>query len=284
MPDMRWMKFSPIRSAVSTPRAGPDTVASTAPSSNESPSATSSSTSMAGSVRRNAAANTSPPLKTPGSRAIRSAWAVADAGMSISLVRSPQGASSSSAAPTTRSIVVLVSISEHRWRPRRRPRHPHRSIARHPDRRGGSARRPTRGGAGRPRRAARRPRAGSRPRTRLRCAAVRWWARHEAMTDAACSSPAASRTSPASSHMSSCSAPRLNAGSSFRPPSSSTRRDPSARAAPDRPADTAGHSPDAASAAIASPARAPKTAPSRSEFDASRFAPCTPVRATSPTA
>ena len=47
---------------------------------------------------------------------------------------------------------------------------------------------------------------------------------------------------------------------------------------------TFGHRPDAASAAIASPARAPKTAPSRSEFDASRFAPCTPVRATSPTA
>ena len=42
--------------------------------------------------------------------------------------------------------------------------------------------------------------------------------------------------------------------------------------------------PDARSSAIASPARAPNTAPSSSEFDASRFAPCTPVRATSPTA
>ena len=148
-------------------------------------------------------------------------------------MRSPQGASSSSAAATTRSIVVLrehqASTAGDR---RRRPRHPHRSIARHPRIVAAEVRADRLAAAqgGRDELLGDQ-RAGSRPRTRLRCAAVRGCARHAAMTDAACSSPAASRTSPASSHMQLLQRSRVNAGSSFRPPSSSTRsRPPSARA------------------------------------------------------
>ena len=110
MPLIRCTKLSPIRSAVSTPRAGPVTLASTAPAANPSPSATRRSTAMRGSVRVKAAANTSAPLKTPSSRATRSAVAAASAGMRVVLVRSPQGASSSSAARTTVSMWLRFSM------------------------------------------------------------------------------------------------------------------------------------------------------------------------------
>ena len=94
-----------------------------------------------------------------------------------------------------------------------------------------------------------------------------------ARTPAARRSPASSRTSPACSHMSSCSAVRENAGAFVAAATSGSGIGAGAA--------IRGH---AVSVAAASPARAPKTAPSRSELDASRFAPCTPVRAVSPTA
>src|SRR5690625_5979271 len=46
----------------------------------------------------------------------------------------------------------------------------------------------------------------------------------------------------------------------------------------------AGSATSPSSASIARAARAAKTAPSNREFEARRFAPCTPVHATSPTA
>ena len=110
IPDIRCTRFSAIRSAWSTARAGPVTVASTSPVVKRSPSARWAVSSVAGSVRRNAAATTSIPASTPSSRAVSWAVAVAPAGRNTSPVRSPQGASSARAAVTTGSIWARVSM------------------------------------------------------------------------------------------------------------------------------------------------------------------------------
>ena len=57
-----------------------------------------------------AAANTSPPLSTPGTRAVRTAVARASAGMSVCEVMSPYGASSSSAARSTASTAAAGRV------------------------------------------------------------------------------------------------------------------------------------------------------------------------------
>ena len=188
MPDIRCAKLSPMRSAVSTPRAGPVTTASTAPGSNHSPSSTTSSTSIAriGQPERGrehlAAAET---RRARGRRDRRARSRVS--AMRYSLVRSPQGASSSSAAATTRSIVARVSM---RPPPRRRaPDSANRrgampldgacaarrvELAEESRPHGSSARKCAPTDSRRARAAAtssrRRRAAGSRPRTRARCA------------------------------------------------------------------------------------------------------------------
>jgi hypothetical protein len=80
---------------------------------------------------------------------------------------------------------------------------------------------------------------------------------------AAWRSPSASRTRPASCH-SSCRAARVNGGATGASAATAPPREPPHPGRNRRP----GHMPLAASAAIASPARAPNTAPSSSELDA----------------
>ena len=157
-------------------------------------------------------------------------------------------------------------------------------------RRPGSARRPTRGGRGPRRRACAATSRRFSSSNSARCAASRGCARHAAMTDAACREARPRRARVPRPPTSAPAAPPRERRASVRSSARSTRvgcaRSPASSDArgTDAHARGAGHVPDAASAAIASPARAPNTAPSSSEFDARRFAPCTPVRATSPTA
>src|SRR5699024_3301713 len=101
---------------------------------------------------------------------------------------------------------------------------------------------------------------------------------------AAASSSAPVRSRPTRSHISPCSWVRVQpvgdeADASTVPAAATSAATTSAAATPVAAASAA-----AASAAAASAARAPNTAPSSSEFEASRFAPCTPVRAHSPAA
>ena len=101
-------------------------------------------TSVAGSVRRKAAANTARPAATPSSRATSCALAVASAGRSTWPVRSPHGASSASAAATTGSIWAVGRAGEvvsMRGPPARGRERGSDRPARRTDRRGGDGRR-----------------------------------------------------------------------------------------------------------------------------------------------
>ena len=71
---------------------------------------------MAGSVSDMAAMKTSSPLKTPGSRATSCAVTCTEAGMRACEVRSPQGASSSSAMRTRRLMASRPGLISMRWR------------------------------------------------------------------------------------------------------------------------------------------------------------------------
>ena len=107
---IRWTRFRATRSASSTARAFPETLASAVPAAKAAPSATRSSTAASGSVSFIAAANTSPPLSTPGTRAARTAVARASAGISVCEVMSPYGASSSRAARSTASTAAAGRV------------------------------------------------------------------------------------------------------------------------------------------------------------------------------
>ncbi len=110
MPHMRWVKFSAMRSAVSRSRTGPTASASVCPAVNRPPSLMAGFTTTAGFCAAKAAANTSMPLITPCSRATSRAVPWASAGMVVSQVMSPLGASSSSAASTALRMTWRVSM------------------------------------------------------------------------------------------------------------------------------------------------------------------------------
>jgi hypothetical protein len=105
IPHIRCTRFNATRSPRRIARALPSTVARITPASNGVPSVV--STRDATPTASNVAVKTSPPLKTPGTRATRFAVAVASVGMNASEVMSPHGASSASA------IVTIVSMA---WR------------------------------------------------------------------------------------------------------------------------------------------------------------------------
>src|SRR5579859_214766 len=109
MPDRCCSRFSAVRSAVSSPTAGPSSSAITAPASTLPPSSTWKVTLASGTTRRNTSATRGNPATTIGSRAAMTPWKWRSAGITAVLVTSPGPISSASAASTMRSMAAWSS-------------------------------------------------------------------------------------------------------------------------------------------------------------------------------
>ena len=110
-PERRWIKFSAVRSAVSSAAVGPVMRRTTPPVFTRSPSCAISVTLSAGSTRANTRAATSRPHTTRSCFASIKARDVCWAGKIALLVTSPRPASSSSARSirwSVRGVIVMI--------------------------------------------------------------------------------------------------------------------------------------------------------------------------------
>ncbi len=111
IPVSSWNRLSAVRSAVSSPRAGPSTRASVAPAAALVPSGVSASVAQPGAWKRMISSATSTPQTTTSWRVFITNRAVASSGIRKSVVMSPRPISSASQPAYIRSRSSLRGSS-----------------------------------------------------------------------------------------------------------------------------------------------------------------------------